>query len=133
MLNVEIQVAAYFVVFFDADSKSEAQKLHTQLEKALDGGKYLLPMLSEIHQCDYSNCTIEFNLKDVQKGNVGYYSPVDIEISNKTRYNVDDDFDMDNWFYDLDLMSMIESTTYEIMPDGCDADFDDMGSNIFVD
>lgn len=32
--------------FFDADSKSEAQQLHKQLEKALDGGKYLLPMLS---------------------------------------------------------------------------------------
>lgn len=45
MLNAEIQVAAYFVVFFDTDSKSEAQQLHKQLEKALDSGKYLLPML----------------------------------------------------------------------------------------
>ena len=76
--------------FFDADSKSEAQQLHKQLEKALDGGKYLLPMLSEIHHCDYSNCVIEFNLKDVQKSDVGYYSPVDVEIHNKTRFNVDD-------------------------------------------
>lgn len=133
MLNAEIQVAAYFDVFFDADSKSEAQKLHTQLEKVLDGGKYLLPMLSEIHQCDYSNCTIEFNLKDVQKSDVGYYSPVDVEIHNKTRFNVDDDTDMDDWFYDLDNMSMIESLTYEIMPDGCGADFDDVGADIFVD
>lgn len=90
-------------------------------------------MLSEIHQCDYSNCTIEFNLKDVQKGNVGYYSPVDIEIHNKARFNVDDDTDMDDWFYDLDNMSMIESLTYETMPDGCDTDFDDVGADIFVD
>ena len=133
MVNAEIQVAAYFVVFFDADSKSEAQQLRKQLEKALDGGKYLLPMLSEIHHCDYSNCVIEFNLKDVQKSNVGYYSPVDVEIHNKTRFNVDDDTDMDDWFYDLDNMSMIESLTYETMPDGCDADFDDVGADIFVD
>ena len=99
----------------------------------LDGGKYLLPMLSEIHHCDYSNCVIEFNLKDVQKSDVGYYSPVDVEIHNKTRFNVDDDTDMDDWFYDLDNMSMIESLTYETMPDGCDADFDDVGADIFVD
>lgn len=133
MLNAEIQVAAYFVVFFDADSKSEAQKLRTQLEKALDGGKYLLPMLSEIHHCDYSNCEIEFNLLDVQTSDVCYYSPVDIQIHNKTRFNVSEDVDLDDWFYDLDNMSMIESVTYEIMPDGCDADFDDMGADIFVD
>lgn len=133
MLNVEIQVAAYFVVFFDADSKSEAQQLNKQLEKALDGGKYLLPMLSEIHHCDYSNCAIEFNLKDVQKSDVGYYSPVDVEIHNKTKYRVDKYIDLEDWFYDLGTMSMIESLTYEIMPDGCDADFDDMGADIFVD
>lgn len=133
MLNAEIQVAAYFVVFFDADSKSEAQQLNKQLEKALDGGKYLLPMLSEIHHCDYSNCSIEFNLKGVQKGDVGYYSLVDVQIHNKTRYKVDDDTDLDDWFYDLGTTSMIESLTYDIMPDGCDADFDDMGADIFVD
>lgn len=119
--------------FFDADSKSEAQQLHTQLEKALDGGKYLLPMLSEIHHCDYSNCTIDFHLKDVQTDGRYYFSPVDIEIHNKARFNVDDDTDMDDWFYDLDNMSMIESLTYETMPDGCDADFDDVGADIFVD
>lgn len=133
MLNTEIQVAAYFVVFFDADSKSEAQQLHKQLEKALDGGKYLLPMLSEIHRCDYSNCAIEFNLKDVQKSGVGYYAPVDVEIHNKTRYKVDKYIDLEDWFYDLGTMSMIESLTYEIMPDGCDADFDDTGADIFID
>lgn len=119
--------------FFDADSKSEAQQLHKQLEKALDGGKYLLPMLSEIHHCDYSNCTIDFHLKDVQTNGRYYFSPVDIEIHNKARFNVDDDTDMDDWFYDLDNMSMIESLTYKTMPDGCDADFDDVGADIFVD
>lgn len=133
MLNAEIQVAAYFDVFFDADSKSEAQQLHKQLEKVLDGGKYLLPMLSEIHHCDYSNCAIDFHLKDVQTDGRYYFSPVDIEIHNKTRFNVDDNTDMDDWFYDLDNMSMIESLTYETMPDGCDADFYDMGADIFVD
>lgn len=136
MANAEIQVTAYFVVFFDADSKSEARQLHKQLEKALDGGKYLLPMLSEIHRCDYSNCVIEFNLRDVQKSDVGYYSPVDVEIHNKTRVNVDDDTDMNDmndWFYGLDNLPMIKSLTYETMPDGCDADFDDMDADIFVD
>lgn len=133
MVNAEIQVVAYFDVFFDADSKSEAQQLHKQLEKALDGGKYLLPMLSELHQCDYSNCVIEFNLKGVQKSGVGYYSPVDVEIRNKTRLNVDDDADMNDWFYGLDNLPTIESRTYETMPDGCDADFDDMDADIFVD
>lgn len=133
MLNAEIQVAVYFDVFFDADSKSEAQQLHKQLEKALDGGKYLLTMLSEIHHCDYSNCTIDFHLKDVQTDGRYYFSPVDIEIHNKARFNIDGDTDMDDWFYDLCTMSMIESLTYEIMPDGCDADFDDVGADIFVD
>lgn len=133
MVNAEIQVAAYFVVFFDADSKSEAQQLHAQLEKALDGGKYLLPMLSEIHHCDYSNCTIDFHLKDVQTDGRYYFSPVNIEIHNKARFNVDDDTDMDDWFYDLNNMSMIGSLTYETIPDGCDAYFDDVGADIFVD
>lgn len=133
MVNAEIQVAAYFDVFFDADSINEAEKLHKQLEKALGGGKYLLPMLSEIHHCDYSNCTIDFHLKDVQTDGRYYFSPVDIEIHNKARFNVDDDADMDDWFYDLDNMSMIESLTYETMPDGCDADFGDADADIFVD
>ena len=133
MVNAEIQVAAYFDVYFDAESKSEAQKLHTQLDKVLDDGKYLLPMLSELHQCDYSNCQIDFHLKDVLSDGKYYFSPVDVEIHNKTRFNVDDDTDMDDWFYDLDNMSMIESLTYETMPDGCDADFDDVGADIFVD
>lgn len=125
-----LRISSYF---FDADSKSEAQQLHKQLEKALDGGKYLLPMLSEIRHCDYSNYTIDFHLKDVRPDGRYYFSPVDIEIHNKTRFNVDENTDLDDWFYDLDTTSMIESLTYGIMPDGCYADFDDMGADIFVD
>lgn len=132
MVNAEIQVAAYFDVYFDADSKSEAQKLQKQLEKALDSGKYLLHGLSELHLCDYSKCTIDFHLKDVQKCSFGYYSPVDIEIRQFTRYNIDEDNSIEEWFYDCGTESEIESTTYDVMPDGCDADFSDIGADIFI-
>lgn len=41
MLNAKFKLLRISSYFFDADSKSEAQQLHKQLEKVLDGGKYL--------------------------------------------------------------------------------------------
>lgn len=132
MVNAEIQVAAYFDVYFvDTDSKEEAQELHDQLIKSLRGGKYLLPMLSNIHKCDYSNADIKLDVGKVILHDDCYMSVVEINIINKTKVDFEPYADVDNWFYDIDTCSEIESFTYMTVPYNCDVDFYDISADIF--
>lgn len=132
MVNVEIQVALYFDVYFvDVESKEEAQDLRQQLIKALKGGRYLLPLLSELHKCDYSNADVRFDAREVILRGDYYMSVVEIDIHNKTKVNFEPYADVDDWFYDIDTCSEIESFTYMVVPYNCDIDFYDIGADIF--
>lgn len=132
MVNAEIQVALYFDVYFvDAESIEEAQDLRKQLIKALKGGKYLLPMLSNIHKCDYSNADIKLDVGEVILHDGYYMSVVELNIVNKTKVDFEPYDDVDDWFYDIDTCSEIESLTYMTVPYNCDVDFYDISADIF--
>jgi hypothetical protein len=132
MIDAEIQVAAYFDVYFvDAESKEEAQDLHEKLIKSLRGGKYFLPMLSNIHKCDYSNADIKLDVGKVILHDDCYMSVVEINIINKTKVDFEPYADVDDWFYDIDTCSEIESETYITVPYGLDVDFYDIGADVF--
>ena len=132
MVSAEIQIALQFDVYFvDTDSKEEAQELRKQLIKSLKGGRYLLPMLSNIHRCDYSNADIKLDVSDVVLHDGCYMSVVELNIVNKTKVDFEPYDDVDDWFYDIDTCSEIESFTYMAVPYNCDVDFYDIGADIF--
>ena len=100
MVSAEIQIALQFDVYFvDTDSKEEAQELRKQLIKSLKGGRYLLPMLSNIHRCDYSNADIKLDVGKVILHDGCYMSVVEINIINKTTVDFEPYADVD--FYDI--------------------------------
>lgn len=132
MVNAEIQVAAYFDVYFvDAESKEEAQDLREKLIKSLKNGRYLLPLLSKIHNCDYSNADVKLDVGKVILHDDCYMSVVEINIINKTKVDFEPYADVDDWFYDIDTCSEIESFTYMSVPYNCDVDFYDISADIF--
>ena len=132
MVKAEIQVALYFDVYFvDAESEEEAQDLHEQLIKSLKNGRYLLPLLSELHSCDYSNADVKLDVGKVILRGDYYMSVVEIDIHNKTKVNFEPYADVDDWFYDIDTCSEVESETYITVPYGFDVDFYDIGADIF--
>ena len=132
MVNAEIQVALYFDVYFvDAESKEEAQDLRKQLIKALKGGRYLLPLLSKLHNCNYSNADVKLDAREVVLRGNYYMSVVEVDIHNKTKVNFEPYADVDDWFYDIDTCSEVESETYIAVPYGFDVDFYDISADIF--
>ena len=132
MVNTEIQITLQFDVYFvDTDSREEAQELHDQFIKSLRDGKYLLPMLSNIHKCDYSNADIKLDVGKVILHDGCYMSVVEINIINKTKVDFEPYADVDDWFYDIDTCSEIESFTYMTVPYNCDVDFYDISADIF--
>lgn len=132
MVSAEIQIALQFDVYFvDTDSKEEAQDLQKQLVKFLKGGKYLLPMLSNIHKCDYSNADIKLDVGKIILHDDCYMSVVELNIVNKTKVDFEPYADVDDWFYDIDTCSEIESFTYMTVPYNCDVDFYDISADIF--
>lgn len=132
MISAEIQITLQFDVYFvDTNSKEETQDLQKQLVKSLKGGKYLLPMLSNIHKCDYSNADIKLDVGKVILYDGCYMSVVELNIINKTKVDFEPYDDVDDWFYDIDTYSEIESFTYMVVPYNCDVDFYDISADIF--
>lgn len=132
MVSAEIQIALQFDVYFvDTDSKEEAQDLRNQLIKAMKGGRYLFPLLSELHNCDYSNADVKLDVREVVLRNDYYMSVVEVDIHNKTKVHFEPYADVEDWFYDIDTCSEIESFTYMTVPYNCDVDFYDISGDIF--
>lgn len=131
MLSAELDLSVEFTVYLNKEKDSDY--LVGELKDVLNNGKYLLTILNKL----YGRGEFEYNISHYVSNIIDYNDYRLCTVGTRITGNVNADSDttefLENITYRISTTSDIECYIYDAMPDGCDADINELTLNLYED
>ena len=128
-MEAELDLCVEITVFFD--KKKDSDYLTSELKDVLNNGKYLLTILNKL----YGRGEFEYKISHYVSKVIDYNNYRLCTVETRIIGNADIDVDttelLENITYGNSTMSDIECYIYDAMPDGCDADINELTLNLY--
>ena len=131
MLSVELDLSVEFTVYLDKEKDSDY--LVGELKDVLNNGKYLLTILNKL----YGRGEFEYHISHYVSNVIDYgdcrLCTVETHITGSASADTETTEFLENITYRVSTTSDIECYIYDTVPDGCDADINELDLNLYED
>lgn len=133
LLDEDKRIKVVFDVFFNTQDYDEADELNKKLRSLIGDGEFLLPLLDEIGESDYSKWTSYAGTGYTQADAGEYFTIGSAELHLNSSVDEELVYDVKQRFSDTSTYNLVYSLFEKIMPNDCNVTILDvfMGQVLF--